>query len=216
MNVRAAIQERLGDFGVPAPGGHVEGGAVFGRASRTYLRSCLNQCADNVAATNFLAFVGHAVQRCVPAGGLHIGVDAKAEEQFDDPQVSVGCCVVKEGPTVPVIDMSERWIGQQFASDVFQQGVYTGSDHKRQDVRKDGAVARESELERWIRCQLEHASCIMKADGKHKIVQHKLFGPALRNFAVNGVFGGRRWRGLCGRRWTGVYEVSGRSLKEIA
>jgi hypothetical protein len=109
VHIRAAVKKSLGDLRVPAPGRHVERGALFGVASFIHPRSCSNQCADNVAAARHGAFVRYEVQRRVSA---YVGVGAQAKQQLDHSQILLRRRVVKKGSAVPVSDTSQCRIGQ--------------------------------------------------------------------------------------------------------
>ena len=112
VDVGATLQQSLGDLRIPPPGRHVERAALFAIASCIHLRSCSNQCADNVSAACHAAFVRYAVQRSVSARCLYIGVGAKSKQQLDHPQVSLRRRLMQKGPPIPAMDMSQCWICQ--------------------------------------------------------------------------------------------------------
>ena len=216
VDVRATAYQGLGDFRVPSPCRHVERRAVLGIASCIHLCSGSNQGADNVAAAGQAALVRHRVQGSVSAPGLPVGVGAEAKQQLERAQVPLRRRVVKKGSTVPVMDTSQCRVGPQFAFGVFQQGTMAASHHQREHVRKHGAIARESNFERGALCQFKNAACITIANGGYEIVERALFGPSLRHFAVDAIVRRMFRRGRLTPGFTGVHDVGGGSLKQVA
>ena len=90
FDVGATIQQGLGNLGVAAARGHVEGCAVLNAGVGIDGGAGSHQGEDHLPSTGYGALIRHGVERRVAASVLTVGVRAKGQEQFDDRQISAG------------------------------------------------------------------------------------------------------------------------------